>query len=78
MFDSSAARLIDTQYDTHSVHSIGVVARLSHDFTYSRFGVEVTLDAGTLVHVDEERMIASHGNDCFTVEHGDYVVSYLN
>jgi hypothetical protein len=72
-----AAQLM-SEFDGYTNNSIGVVARLRDDFTFHKFGVEITLYAGTLIHVDEHEMIGSHGEDLFKIDHGDYVVSYLN
>lgn len=75
-----AGRMLSESFNesVNATVSIGVLATLRVDFTYYRFGVEVTLEQGTTIHVDEEKGWACHGDDYFEIDTTDYVVSYLN
>lgn len=76
----NAVRLSSKSNDLDKNHiSIGVIATLLVPFIFEKLdGHEVQLEAGTKIHVDEDRGIGSFGDDYFEIDPNDYVISFLN
>jgi len=61
-----------------NVSNAGIIVRLRSDFTYSRKGVEITLEEGTSIVVDESMGLGYFESVCFQIEPTDYIIMYLN